>query len=116
MGVRGQVVAARRGGPGRRGREGRGGEGGEGVGGEGEEGGGKGRGGEGRGGEGGGGGGEGGEGRGGEGRGGEEGGMQVVVQSGEVKDSTPAAQSMLGLWRRSHGKPRTNWKWPRRVT
>ena len=43
-------------------------------------------------------------------KGGGGGNKQVEVQRGEVNCSTPEDQSMLGLWRRSHGNPSTNGK------
>ena len=48
--------------------------------------------------------------RGGEGGEGEGGDRHVEVQRGESNVSTPLAQSMLGLWRRSQGNPSTSWK------
>ena len=53
--------------------------------------------------------------RGAEGGGG-EGDMHVEVQRGEANVSSPLDQSMLGLWRCSHGNPSTSWKWPSLVT
>ena len=54
--------------------------------------------------------------RGGGGGGGGEGDMQVEVQRGEANVNSPVDQSMLGLWRCSHGNPSTSWKWPSLVT
>ena len=62
---------------------------------------------------------EGGGGQGGERREGERGGggeRQVVEQKWDAKVRVPWCQSMQGLCRASQGKPRTNWRWPSRVT
>ena len=45
------------------------------------------------------------------GGGGMGGNKQEERQRGEANVRLPVAQLMLGLWRASHGKPRTNGKW-----
>ena len=49
--------------------------------------------------------------RGGGGEKGMGGDRQEERQRGESNVRLPASQSMLGLWRASHGKPKTNGKW-----
>ena len=41
---------------------------------------------------------------------------QVEAQKGEENVSWPACQSMVGLWRASHGKPRMSLKCPSGMT